>query len=206
MQFLDRALLRTVDKDISPLMLMAGRGDGEPARSGSWCQVSTHTHTPMVGLRPLGASRMYRFRKQRVAWWPANTRHSIVLLLALWVQAACAPCDDIDFRSLNDADRIVVKYMSKTVLTTIHDSQAIARAASFAQSRTRGWADRIAGTPIGTLSVDFYAGEKFVGGFGIGDSFLTAQGCDAFVSRSLSGKDRREIMRILDIQDPPESR
>jgi hypothetical protein len=81
------------------------------------------------------------------------------------------------FSSFEKADRIVVKKQSRTIIATITDRSRIGEIAQFAEAHGDGWTLPIAGTPIGSIALEFYAGDQFLGDFGFGKSFLEAQGC-----------------------------
>jgi hypothetical protein len=106
------------------------------------------------------------------------------------------------FKSFEKADRIVVKQMSKTILTTITDRPRILQIAQFAEAHGNDWSVPLAGTPIGNISLEFYSGGQFLGDLGIGKEFLDAQGCGYFFSRRLATDDRHEISRLIGVSDP----
>lgn len=107
----------------------------------------------------------------------------------------------MDFSRWHSADRLVITYLSKTTVKSITDRAVITQVADFAESRNRGWEVPWAGTPVSRVTLEFYAGPRFLGHLGIGKSFLEAQGCDDFVSRALSAQDRRDMARLMGISD-----
>lgn len=57
------------------------------------------------------------------------------------------------------------------------------------------------GTPIGNITLEVYRGRRFMGHLAIGSTFLESQGCDDFMSRSLSPTDRRAILSLVGIRE-----
>jgi hypothetical protein len=110
-------------------------------------------------------------------------------------------CKDMGFKSFEKADRVVVRQMSKTILTTINDRSRISQIAQFAEAHGNDWSVPLAGTPIGSISLEFYSGGQFLGDLGIGKGFLDAQGCGYFFSRHLATNDRREMSRLIGVSD-----
>jgi hypothetical protein len=126
--------------------------------------------------------------------------------VAVVVYAFCEGCSqyscaNMGFKSFEGADRIVVKQMSKTTLTTITDRSRISRITHFVETHENDWSVPFGGTPIGSISLEFYSGAQFLGHFGIGRGFVEAQGCGNFLSRHLASDDRREISRLIGISD-----
>lgn len=103
------------------------------------------------------------------------------------------------FRAFDTADRIVVKQMSKVTLETIVDPSRISQITRFIEAHDKGWRVPFGGTPIGSISMEFYSGPKFLGDFGIGEGFAEAQGCGYFFSRQLSADDRRQLATLMGI-------
>ena len=110
-------------------------------------------------------------------------------------------CKDMGFVSFEKADRIVVKTRSRTVIATITDRSRIGEIAQFAEAHGDGWTLPIAGTPVRSIGLEFYAGDRFLGDFGIGKRFLEAQGCGYFYSRPLSKHDLHEIVRKVGVPE-----
>jgi hypothetical protein len=127
----------------------------------------------------------------------------VVAVVAYFFGGGCSrySCADMGFKSFEKADRIVVKQMSKVTLTTITDPSRISQIAQFVEAHGAGWSVPFGGTPVGSISMEFYSGAQFLGDFGVGRGFVEAQGCGYFFSRHLTADDRREISRLLDISD-----
>lgn len=125
-----------------------------------------------------------------------------VVTLILCLMAGCSSkCQSRDFEAWKQADHIVVKKMSKTTGKSISDRETISQIATFAEARKGSWGMPWAGTPVADVTLDFYSGQQFLGHLGVGKSFLEAQGCDDFVSRSLSKADLEEITRLAGISE-----
>jgi hypothetical protein len=127
----------------------------------------------------------------------------VAVVAACFFGGGCSnySCADMGFKSFERADRIVVKQMSKDTLTTITVPSRISQIARFVEAHESGWSVPFGGTPVGSISMEFYSGAKFLGDFGIGRGFVQAQGCGYFFSRDLTADDRREISRLLGISD-----
>jgi hypothetical protein len=105
------------------------------------------------------------------------------------------------FSAFRKADHIVVKQWSKTTLTTITKPSQIAEIARFVEAHEAGWSVPFGGTPVGSVSMEFYSGATYLGDFAVGKTFVEAQGCGYFFSRKLSTADRGEISRLIGIPD-----
>jgi hypothetical protein len=107
----------------------------------------------------------------------------------------------MQFNTWKSADSIVIRRSSKTTLKTITDRQLISTIVGFADARTNDWKIPFGGTPVPDITLDFYSSGRFLGHLGVGGSFLEAQGCGAFVSRSLVRDDAREITRLIGLTE-----
>jgi hypothetical protein len=127
----------------------------------------------------------------------------VIVLVASVFGGGCSnySCPDMGFKAFEKADRIVVKEMSKTTLTTISDPSRISQIVGFVEAHGNDWSVPFGGTPVGSISLEFYNGGAFLGDFAIGRRFLEAQGCSYFFSRRLSADDRREIAKLIGISD-----
>jgi hypothetical protein len=124
---------------------------------------------------------------------------TLVTLVLCLVAGCSSHCESMDFKAWNQADHIVVKRLSRATGMTISDSETISHIAAFAQGRQGGWGAPWAGTPVAEITLEFYSGRQFLGHLGVGQSLLEAQGCDDFVSRSLTDRDFHEIVRLAGI-------
>ena len=100
-----------------------------------------------------------------------------------------------------ESDRIVVSDNLNRPMRTIEDQSVIAEITKFAISHNAEWETPWGGTPVAPVRANFYVGEKFIGDLGVGDNFLTAQGCGFFQSRDVSLKDRSILLSLLDVAD-----
>jgi opacity protein-like surface antigen len=103
--------------------------------------------------------------------------------------------------SWNTADRIVVELDSSAPVATITDKAVILQTSEFVQAHVTGWEIPWAGTPVARLTLDFYHGTHFLGHLGIEQRLLEAQGCDDFVTRSISSDERRSLTHLLGVSD-----
>ena len=74
--------------------------------------------------------------------------------------------------------------------------------AAFADRHSSGWSYPWYGPPVARLRADFYDGDSFLGDFGVGTSFLSAQGCGYFQSRNINDSDRIELVKLIGVGDP----
>jgi hypothetical protein len=105
------------------------------------------------------------------------------------------------FGAFQRADRVVVKQMSKAILSTITDRPRILEIARFIEAHGNGWSVPFGGTPVGSITLEFYSDGSFLGDLGIGPAFLEAQGCGYFFSRQLTPSERRELAQRIGISD-----
>jgi len=131
-----------------------------------------------------------------------------ILIPTTILLASCnldAPCEDMAFGRLTSADRAVVRTNNMRDLREITDAATIDKLTAFAISHADNWETPIAGTPVAMLRVDFYSGNDFLGDFGLGSDFLSAQGCGFFQSRSVDPKDREALLQLFGVPDPYKS-
>jgi len=112
------------------------------------------------------------------------------------------PCLNMQFDQLTRTDRIVITDNMGKSLRVITDTAEIKKITDFTLSHRSGWETPWSGTPIALLRANFYCQKSFVGDLGVGDDFLTSQGCGRFQSRSVSEKDREIIMGLFSVDDP----
>lgn len=130
---------------------------------------------------------------------------STVLIVSLLLMFGCRtnqPCPDMHFDELSGSNRIVITNSLNKELRVIAVHDEIRAIVAFAQAHDTGWETPWAGTPVAKLRTNFYAGDKFLGDLGIGETFMTAQGCGSFQSREVSPSDREQIMALLGVSDP----
>ena len=135
------------------------------------------------------------------------SRNLFLLVASLLCLSGClenAACPDMKFERLMKTDRIVITDNMNKEIKTITDKSNIGDITNFALSHSAGWETPWAGTPVAKLRANFYIGEKFIGDFGVGSNFITAQGCGYFQSRTISEIDRKVIMSLLAVKDPYE--
>ncbi len=130
-----------------------------------------------------------------------------VLALVGFILTACTlnkPCPDANFERLGQADQVVITDNHSNVLRTTWNRFEITEIKTFAEVHQSGWEVSVFGVPVARVYANFYKGEKYIGGFGVGRNFLSSQGCGGFQSRNLSNDDRGFIMKLLAITDPYE--
>jgi hypothetical protein len=71
---------------------------------------------------------------------------------------------------------------------------AIAALVAFAESHGSGWNYPWYGPPV----------DRFLGDFGMGTNFLSAQGCGDFQSRRIDKSERRRLIMLIGVPDPYE--
>lgn len=112
------------------------------------------------------------------------------------------PCLNMQFDHLLKTDRIIITDNLGKSLRVITDTSEIKKITDFTWSHRSGWETPWTGTPIALIRVNFYCKGSFVGDLGVGDDFLTSQGCGRFQSRNVSEKDREIIMGLFSVDDP----
>ena len=133
------------------------------------------------------------------------TWNHLFLVASLLSLSGClenASCPDMKFERLVQADRIIITDNMSKEIKTISDKPNVSGITNFVLSHSAGWETPWAGTPIALLRANFYVGEKFIGDFGVGSNFITAQGCGFFQSRAITAIDRGVIMGLLAVKDP----
>jgi hypothetical protein len=129
----------------------------------------------------------------------------LAVLILLLILASCGSsnsCSDMQFSRLRTADRVVVTLDSRNTLSTITSGPRISALAAFAEAHATGWGARFGGPPIARLNAEFFAADRFLGDFGVDSTFLSAQGCGYFQTRSIGGSDRRQLIALLGVPDP----
>jgi hypothetical protein len=110
-------------------------------------------------------------------------------------------CDDMHFERLREANRAVITVESHTVGAEIRSPDALRRLVDFAEEHSSGWGYPWYDSPVARLRVDFFAGSRFLGDIGVGDNFLSAQGCGYFQSRQLSRADRKRLISLIGVPE-----
>ncbi len=132
-------------------------------------------------------------------------RNLFLLVVSFLSLSGCVEnvaCPDMRFERLARTDRIVIADNMNKEIKTITDKSNIGDITNFVLSHSTGWETPWAGTPVARLRANFYVGEKFIGDFGVGSNFITAQGCGYFQSRRINEDDRKIIMSLLAVNDP----
>ncbi|HNY40237.1 MAG TPA: hypothetical protein PKJ41_07575 [Bryobacteraceae bacterium] len=101
-------------------------------------------------------------------------------------------------RRLAGSSRIEVRHNDR-VLRAVDNEATITKAVEFITSRSGGWSQDWAGTPVPVFVVYFFRGKQIVGGYGVGPDFLTTDPGPVFWSRSVSPSEAREIANILGV-------
>ena len=125
----------------------------------------------------------------------------IVLAVAVSSCNRSNSCRDMHFERFGAADRAVITVDSRPV-GEIKSPTTLRKLADFAQLHASGWSYPWFGPPVAHLYLDFFAGQRFLGDFGVGPHFLSAQGCDYFQSRPVNSSDRRKLIELVGVGDP----
>lgn len=107
--------------------------------------------------------------------------------------------EQVIFDGLRDADRIEVTTSHTKVLAAIQDPDTIAAVHAIVARHDLGWSTPWFGTPVPTLQVNFYRGSRLLGGFGLGEDFLTSDPGRRFMMRSIPATETQEIVRLLGV-------
>lgn len=131
---------------------------------------------------------------------------TMLLLFALFVSfCGCIkapPCLNMQFDVLAGADRIIITDNTGKPLRRVTEPSEIKQISGFALSHRSDWETPWSGTPIAPIRANFYQNNRFIGDLGVGDDFLTSQGCGRFQYRPVSETDRQWIMKLFSVEDP----
>jgi len=125
---------------------------------------------------------------------------SVLLGLAL-TSCGGGTCGDMHFERLREANRAIVTVESHPVGAEIRSQDALRRLVDFAQDHSSGWGYPWYDAPVARLRVDFFADTLFLGDLGVGNNFLSAQGCGYFQSRRVSGADRKHLISLIGVPE-----
>jgi hypothetical protein len=108
------------------------------------------------------------------------------------------PARTLDFHAFDRANRIQVIDMlqEKTVITDKHKVDAARR---FIQARNEGWRGHWRGNRAPWLHLDFFEGDKPLGGFGVAGDYITNGG----YYQHTPPRDTAELARMLELEWPP---
>ncbi len=120
--------------------------------------------------------------------------------------AGQAPGDEsFDFANLDGADAIVLTTNLNRTVKRFDDAASIRALLAFVKSRGRGWTQPAAGIPVARLRLNFYAGERPLGNFGVDDTFCTAQQLGTFWSQASTVAVREQFFALVGLQEYPEA-
>jgi hypothetical protein len=125
----------------------------------------------------------------------------IALVVCVLITGCSPACHSTEFDEWSTADHIDIRLGNQPPQRTITDPVLIAKIATFAQAHADGWGNPWYGTPVGNITLEVYSGHRFMGHLAIGPTSLESQGCDDFVSRSLSQTDRRAILSLVGLPE-----
>jgi hypothetical protein len=142
------------------------------------------------------------YERKRLSLITLKLRTAHIVLTACVLIAGCSPaCHVTEFDGWSTADHIDIRLGNQRPQRTITDPSLIAKIATFAQAHADDWGSPWYGTPIGNITLEVYSGHRFMGHLAIGPTFLESQGCDDFMSRSLSQTDRRVILSLVGLPE-----
>ncbi|MGF1487472.1 MAG: hypothetical protein ACFBSE_10325 [Prochloraceae cyanobacterium] len=111
-------------------------------------------------------------------------------------------CSNLNFEKLNNADRIEITNNRSDLLRETTDLREIEELANFVRSHQEGWYVPWYGCPVAGVRANFYQDNKYIGGFGVGQNFLTTNAYRSFLTLKINDRDRGEIMKLLAVEDP----
>ena len=122
------------------------------------------------------------------------------LLFTVCLPAACATFGRhrLDYTSLTGADRVEVRDTGNRLLLNITDRQKVQYAVEFILKRQDRWGDRL-NPYVPTLVLQFYAGERQLGGYGIGSDVLVALS-HGFWWRDVAPAEISALLKTLEIE------
>ena len=105
-------------------------------------------------------------------------RWALVAIATTVVMSACHLGEPqkrrLEFPDLRSADRVDVRAPADRRVAVLTDRDKIQAAAEFIEGDRDGWGERLTGPRAPELMLDFYNGDRHLGGFGISTSYLTA--------------------------------
>ena len=127
----------------------------------------------------------------------------LLLAIATPLAGCCADeqCGNMHFDHFAAADQIVVTIGPIEVGAPITDAARIYALTAIIVAHGNGWSVRWAGPPIPRVNTQFYEAGRFLGDFGVGDSFASAQGCGCFQARDLSTDESATFAKQLGVSE-----
>ena len=126
------------------------------------------------------------------------------LLFTVCLPAACATFGRhrLDYTSLTGADRVEVRDRADRLLINITDPQKVQYAVEFIVKRQDRWGDRIS-PYVPALVLQFYVGERQLGGYGISSDVLIAFPVQhGFWWRDVAPAEISALLKTLEIEMP----
>jgi len=105
----------------------------------------------------------------------------------------------LDFKELATADRIRITLTDDRVVRTVSDHDEIQASAQFIERHSDGWVDWWSGPRAPLLLLNFYQGERYVGGFGLSTSYLVA----GSLSQDAPPQEISSFVKRLNLEWPP---
>jgi hypothetical protein len=105
----------------------------------------------------------------------------------------------VEFGQIRTADRLSVRTTSDRIVVSITDPGKIQSAADFIGRYRDGWQDVLGGPRAPWLVLDFYRGDRYLGGYGLSTSYLVA----GSLSRDTPPEQIAALASGLGLQWPP---
>ena len=107
----------------------------------------------------------------------------------------------LHFDKLVHTTRIVISTKMHQQLMTIQDPEIIKRLVSFIQTHHSGWVMPEEGVPVVPVRLNFFAGEKSLGSFGVGKRTFTAHHQDGFFTKCPAPEDRDKLVELIGLKE-----
>jgi hypothetical protein len=111
-----------------------------------------------------------------IADWRNAKRTQIALLGLALVAPSCSREPRLEkgsFENLRQANRLEVRKGGAHIVAASADPAVVATARAFIMSRSDRWIKGPSGAPLPVFVVLFYSGDRVLGGFGVGRTYLT---------------------------------
>jgi hypothetical protein len=109
----------------------------------------------------------------------------------------------LDFAQLLATDRIEVVTNVRKPVKTIREEGEIRTAITFIQNHQDGWSEHYAGPRVPSLQFEFYAGERYLGGFGVAHDYAVSDPSTAgFLSRDVPQRQIDDLLNQLGLARP----
>jgi hypothetical protein len=119
----------------------------------------------------------------------------------LGLQSRSPVLEDLDFESLDGANRIVVTTNLNETIRVVDDPATIQAVLAFVKGHRGGWTVPEEGVPVGRLRLNFYLADRPLGNVEVGGTFLTAHQYGTFWTKASDEAERARLLDIIGLED-----